>query len=242
MTQVNLLPGDVRERQKVRRLTALVVTGVVAVLALLFFVFVLQSARLANAKHQLDAQQVQNTALQSKIGQLAQFQQLKLQLSEKEALVTGAKVGAIAWSGVLRDISMVIPNKMWLTGMTATVALTAPTVITPAPVTPSGTTGTATPVVPTGPAIAANLQFAGVASDYPTVALWLTRLEQVDGWVNAWFSTASKQGSSDSATATCTTAVDGTQTCTTADPLAGKVNFTGTIDLTTLATIDGGKK
>jgi hypothetical protein len=31
--------------------------------------------------------------------------------------------------------------------------------------------------------------FSGVAADRPTIALWLTRLEEEPGWVNAWVST-----------------------------------------------------
>ena len=63
MTQVNLLPGDVKERQKSRRLTAAVILAVGAIVALLFFVFVLQAARFSNAQQKLEAQQAIMRAL-----------------------------------------------------------------------------------------------------------------------------------------------------------------------------------
>ena len=52
MTQVNLLPRDVRTRRQVRRVTAAAVGAVGAVVILLLAVFVLQSTRL----HQVDGQ------------------------------------------------------------------------------------------------------------------------------------------------------------------------------------------
>jgi Tfp pilus assembly protein PilN len=201
---------------------AAVIAGVGAVMALLFFVFVLQSARLSNSEQKLRAQQAVNSDLQGKIGQLQQFQQLKLTVAAREALAAGALSGQVAWSGVLRDISMVIPNKMWLTGMNGSL-----TSGTSAPLPPSGTptnTGTPTPVAPT---LVGTIQFQGMASDFPTVAKWLNRLEQVRGWVNSWASNALRQAAGD----TSSTQVN-----------ADKVQFTASVDLTTEATVQGSKK
>jgi Tfp pilus assembly protein PilN len=219
MTQVNLLPSDVRERLRTRRLMAAVIAGVGAVMALLFFVFVLQSARLSNTEQKLRAQEAVNSDLQAKIGQLQQFQQLKLTVAAREALAAAALNGQVAWSGVLRDISIVIPNKMWLTGMNG--ALTSSTA---APLTPSGTPTTGGAPAPVAPTLVGSIQFQGMASDFPTVAKWLNRLEQVNGWVNSWASNALRQ-SGDVLQAN-----------------ADKVQFTASVDLTTEATVQGSKK
>lgn len=216
MTQVNLLPSDVRERQRSRRLVAAAVAAVGAVVALLFFVFVLQSARLSNTEQKLNAQQAVNADLQNKIGQLQQFADLKQSVAAREAVRAGALNGQVAWSGVLRDISMVIPNQMWLTGMNATLTDTSSL---PASGTPP-TSGSAI-----APTMAGSIQFQGMASDFPTVAKWLTRLEQVKGWVNSWASSAVKSASTDSSV-----------------PNANKVQFTASVDLTTEATVQGSKQ
>jgi Tfp pilus assembly protein PilN len=138
MTQVNLLPSDVRDRQKTRRLTAVVITGVGAVVALLFFVVVLQAARLANADQKLQAQQAVNSELQSRIGQLQEFQQLKLTVAARELLSSAALDGRVLWSGVLRDVSMVIPGDMWLTSMSGTLTALSEPVAPAAPAAPKG--------------------------------------------------------------------------------------------------------
>ena len=70
MTQVNLLPSDVRQRLKTRQLTILVgMVGAIVVAALLFF-FVLQSGKLASANNDLAAAKATNNALQTQINSL----------------------------------------------------------------------------------------------------------------------------------------------------------------------------
>jgi Tfp pilus assembly protein PilN len=192
MTQVNLLPPDVRQRQRTRQLTLAVLFGAAAVIALLLVLFVLQSSRLSSANQRLQAQEDTNRGLQTHIAGLAQFQQLKQQVSDEEALVSGLVQGQVLWSGVLQDVSMVIPSQMYLTQLSGSLSQTPG---------PSGLIG--------------SLSFNGVSADQPTIADWLTRLEQVKGWVNSWISTASKSAS---ATGSVT------------------VNFTGTVDLTRDAT------
>jgi Tfp pilus assembly protein PilN len=225
MTQVNLLPGDVKERQRTRRLTAAVILAVGAVMALLFFVFILQSARLSDQQHKLQAQEAVNADLNGKIVGLQEFAALKAQVANREALTAAALDGEVLWSGVLRDVSMVIPDKVFLTGivgsLSAPVTSTAPVVAPPTPGT-SPSPGTTTPTAPvvTGPGLIGTIQFTGMADDHPSVAQWLTRLEQVTGWVNPWISNA--------------TEVDQNG--------APGVQWTGSLDLTSQATIQGGAR
>ena len=217
MTQVNLLPSDVRERQRSRRLVAAAIAGVGAVVALLFFVFVLQSARLSNAEQKLKAQQAVNADLQTKVSSLQRFAVLKQTVAAREALTSAALSGQVAWSGVLRDVSMVIPNQMWLTAFNG--SLTDTGVVSAA----SSGAGAAPQVGL--PSMAGSIQFQGMASDFPTVAKWLVRLEQVKGWVNSWAGSASRSAG---------------------DPSQGgnanKVAFTASVDLSTEATVQGSKQ
>jgi Tfp pilus assembly protein PilN len=216
MTQVNLLPSDVRERQRSRRLVAAAIAGVGAVVALLFFVFVLQSARLSNAEHKLQAQQAVNADLQTKVTSLQRFAVLKQTVAAREALTGAALNGQVAWSGVLRDVSMVIPNQMWLTAFNGSLSDVSTV--------PVSTGATAAPQVGL-PSMAGTIQFQGMASDFPTVAKWLVRLEQVKGWVNSWAGSAVRSSAADQSQSN-----------------ANKVAFTASVDLTTEATVRGSKQ
>jgi Tfp pilus assembly protein PilN len=216
VTQVNLLPSDVRERQQTRRLTAGLVVAVGAVLALLFFVFMLQVARLSDADQQLAAQEEVNGGLRQQIGELQEFQVLKQEVAAHEALVEEATAGQVLWSGVLGDVSKIIPGQMWLTGMTGTLAPPA------APVVETG--GTTTPPATTGEPstnLVGTIQFTGKALSYPTIARWLARLQQVTGWVNPWLTTAAKPEEVAGVAST------------------GEIDFTGTLDITAEAVVGG---
>lgn len=245
MTAVNLLPPQIREHQQTRRITLAVAAAAGAVVVLLGLVYFLQSSRLSDADRELAAQQGVNAGLQAEIAELQRFAELKAMLSGRQQLVDGALQGQVLWSGVLHDLSMVIPGDMYLTSMTATVS--AP-VLPAAPAAPAETGATggeatggdaaaqATPAPtegtapagsePTAPADATQplagsqlvglIQFDGVALDHPVIALWLTRLEEVNGWVNAWLTNSTK------------TNLGG----------ADIVQFSGTIDLSSDATTD----
>jgi Tfp pilus assembly protein PilN len=225
MTQVNLLPGDVKERQQTRRLTAAVILAVGAVVALLFVVFMLQAAKLSDANHRLQAQEALNADLGSQISELQPFADLKAQVAAREALTATALDGQVLWSGVLRDVSMVIPDKVWLSGLVGTLnnpAAAAPGAPPPPGSTPSPGATPAAPTTPaaTGPALVGTIQFTGNADDLPSVAQWLTRLERVTGWANPWISTATE-----------------------VDQPNGEpgIQWTGSLDLTVQATVQGGK-
>lgn len=224
MTQVNLLPGDVKERQRTRQLMAAVILAVGAVVALLFVVFMLQAAKLSDANHKLQAQEALNADINSQIVQLQPFADLKSQVAAREALTAAALDGQVLWSGVLRDVSMVIPDKVWLSGMVGALNPPAAAAAPVAPPTPGATPSPgATPAAPTtpavtGPALIGTIQFTGFADDLPSVAQWLSRLERVTGWANPWISTA-----------------------TAVDENGPSIQWTGSLDLSDQATVQGGK-
>src|SRR5437763_16319691 len=122
MTQVNLLPPDVRGRQRTRQLTVVVAAVAVAAVVLLLFVFFLQSSRLSSAQRNLEAQQATNQGLQTKINGLQQFAQLQQSVSAKQGIVNNLLAQQILWSGVLRDLSLVIPGQVSLSTATGSLA------------------------------------------------------------------------------------------------------------------------
>ena len=180
MSQVNLLPPELRQRQATRRLTSLIVAGGLAVLALIGVYYFLQTQKLADAQSELAAQQARNAELTTQIAELQQFADLDAELASKQALVASLYVNEISWSSALLDISRVIPDASYLTNLTGTLTATGTTAPGAVPTTP--TTGTS------DASLIGNMTFTGVADETETIASWLTRLETIDGWVNAWAS------------------------------------------------------
>ena len=178
MSQVNLLPPELRRKQIQRRMTTLIgaVGAVVVALLVLFYFF--QGMQLSSAKDELAAQQGRNAELQGQIAELQPFADLQTELKAKQDLVDTLYLNEVSWASVLLDVSRVIPDDSYLTNLSGQIAAPTGTVIGVDPTTalPGGLIG--------------NVTFAGVALQTDTIASWLTRLEQVRGWVNPWVNNA----------------------------------------------------
>jgi len=199
MSQVNLLPHDVQEGQRYRRLTLTVLLAGAIVLALVILLFFLQVGKLSSVNHDVEAAQQNNDVIQSQINQLQKYEDLQVQAQAAQAELAAAYRGEVSFSGMLMDLSRVIPSDAYLTSFSATI--TGP---------PTGETGgtTTTPLIGT-------MQMDGEAIGVDSLSVWLTRLEMVQGWVNPWMPTITADSAVPNAF-TFSTSVDLTQDVETA--------------------------
>lgn len=172
--RINLLPPELRERERGRRGAVAIVLIGLLVLAGLGGYFVLQERRLADIEQDLDAQQATNNALRAEISEIARFGELRAELEGRQRLVDAFLGNEVQWSGVLRDVSLIIPGDTWLEGFSG--------VVMDAAVAPG--------VDPTG--LIGQISFSGFGLSHRSVALWLIRLEDITGFVNPWLSSSSK--------------------------------------------------
>ena len=179
MSLVNLLPLELRERQAVRRTTSLLVAVGLAAIALIGILYLFQVLRLSQVRSDLEAQQSTNARLVSQIASLREFAALKAELAAKEALIDVIFVNEVSWSSALLDVSRVIPDASYLTNLTGQIEATVAGEVVAEPT--GGTPETT---------LIGNMTFAGVANQTETIATWITRLEEVQGWVNAWVNSA----------------------------------------------------
>lgn len=178
--RINLLPPELRERQRGRRrVIGISVAGAIVIVLLAAF-FVVQQVRLSGVQDDLDQQQATNAGLQQQIADLQSFEDLQAELQADQELLQGLLVNEVLWSGILRDISLVIPGEAWLEALSGT--------ITAEPV--SGSEAVAEPP-PAG--LIGQITFSGKTFDHPTVALWLSRLAEVEGFVDPWLSVAERE-------------------------------------------------
>jgi Tfp pilus assembly protein PilN len=178
VSQVNLLPPELRARQKTRQQTTLIAGAGVALIVLLLGFWFLQGQKLAGVNDDVAAQNLTNSGLQAQIDQLQDFQQLQEQAAAQQALLAKAFSGEVSFSQMLMDLSRTIPTDAYLTSFNAT--LTVPV---------AGAVG-ATPT--TG--FVGSFTTTGAADGFESLASWLTRLESVKGWVNPYFSSATETG------------------------------------------------
>jgi Tfp pilus assembly protein PilN len=178
--RINLLPPEVRQRQSIRRRTAAVIAAGVVVLAGVAALYFLQQLRLVGVNNDLEDQQAANAGIQAQINDLRRFDELQREVEASRGMLTTLMANEILWSGVLRDVSLVIPSDVWLSGMTGQMNESGG-----APAAP------ATPGV-TGQGLVGQITFTGFSLDHRAVALWLARLDDVRGFANPWLSNAQK--------------------------------------------------
>ena len=167
MSQVNLLPPDVLAAQRQRRLAGVVALAGIGVIGLILLFYVIQLGRLSGVQSDIEQAEANNQGLQNEIAELQEFEQLQAQAQAKQELLDEVFANEISFSGLLMDVSRVIPGTAALTSMNAAAQEPAPT------------TGGDTLLV-------GRIDVGGLALDYDTVASWLVRLERVEGWVNPW--------------------------------------------------------
>ena len=178
MSQVNLLPHDVQEGQRYRRLTLTVLLAGAIVLAVVIALFFLQVGKLSSVNHDVETAQQNNDFIQSEIDQLQKYEDLQVQAQAAQAELTAAYRGEVSFSGMLMDMSRVIPSDMFLTNFTSTISG------------PPAATGTTS-----GTALIGTMNMGGEAIGFDSLSTWLTRLETVQGWVNPWMPTISADSS-----------------------------------------------
>lgn len=167
MSQVNLLPPDILAAQRQRRLAGVVALAGVGVIGLILAFYVLQVSSLSGVQSDIEAAEQNNAGLQQDIAALREFEELRVRAQAKQALLDSVFANEISFSGLLMDVSRVIPSDAALTALSASAQEPAPTT--------GGTT-----------LLTGRIDVTGLALDYDTIASWLSRLEGVRGWVNPW--------------------------------------------------------
>jgi Tfp pilus assembly protein PilN len=184
--RINLLPPEIYERQRVRRRTAAVVVVGLIVLAALGAFYFLQTLRLNEVEDDITAQEAENARLQAQIAELQEIDALQREIEATRTVLNVLLADRVLWSGVLRDVSLVVPGQAWLSGLSGQVG--APGAVD----TTTGTTVTTPGQAAQPGALVGQISFDGFAFTHRDVALWLSRLEDVRGFLNPWLSNSTK--------------------------------------------------
>ena len=150
MRAVNLLPKDqAQARGSLPSTPVLVgVCSAVLVTAILGAMFMMQSAKVTKEQQKLDALQARVDALPpAPAGPTAGTTQLASEHGARVAALSAALSNRVAWDRVFREFSLVLPDDVWLT------SLTAQSPVSPAAgsTTPAPTTGQPNQECPTPP-------------------------------------------------------------------------------------------
>ena len=175
MSQVNLLPPEILQRQKVRQMTYAVMGAGAVVILLVVAFYVLQGTRLSGVNSDIDDQNANNRGIQAQISGLQQYAQLQQEAQAKQQTLTAVYAYEVAFDQLLQDVSRVIPSDAYLT--TLTFAVTPPA---------------AAPGQPAPLSLIGSMKADGTSANLGSISSWLTRSDAVRGWVNGWVTTTTR--------------------------------------------------
>ncbi|HET6712103.1 MAG TPA: PilN domain-containing protein [Actinomycetota bacterium] len=174
MSQVNLLPPDILQAQRYRRLTSGVVVAGIVLVAAVFAYYLWQSNELSSVNDEIVAQEATNASIQASIAEKQKYADLQAEAQAQQQLLAAAYAGEVSFSALLMDFSRVIPSDAYVNSLAVQADQAA--------VAAEGAT----------PGLIGGITGSGQAVSIDTLSVFLTRLEQVKGWVNPWMSTVSK--------------------------------------------------
>jgi hypothetical protein len=217
--KIDLLPRALVEQRLVRRQRGGIGAGFLVLLALLGLWYVLESRELTRARDRADQEQAVAAGLRAQRAQLQPLADLEAQIAAAEKLRASVYRREIRFSGVMRDISAIVPDDVWLTSMAIAFSAsdngsTAGGATTPAP-SPAGDAAAATtPGSPGAGSPVASITFGGAGLEHVDVGGFLRALargpkkggQQV--YLNPYFSTSQKTDEQGQATVTFDASVD----------------------------------
>jgi Tfp pilus assembly protein PilN len=168
---VNLIPPEQRRGQHAPVRTgrmAYVVTGVLAALLGGVVLMVLTSNQISERKAKIAELQQQSASLQARAARVAAYSQFRTVRNQRTSTVASLANSRFDWERVLRELSLVLPDDVWLSGVTGTV--------NPGVTPQEGVSVAERQAVP-GPA----LELVGCAAGQAGVAGLVSALHDIDG-------------------------------------------------------------
>ena len=171
LPRVDLLPPEIGQRRRLRRVQVALGGGVVAAVGLVAVLVVGAGSSVAAAQDDLDTAVATQGSLQQESGQYRDVTAAYQRSADAQAMLVAAMGEEVRYSRLLNDLSLSIPDSVWLTSAAWSQQPT--------------TAGTGTPGLGT-------LTVSGVAYEHEDVALWLESLASQQGYVDPLLQTADK--------------------------------------------------
>jgi Tfp pilus assembly protein PilN len=181
LPSVNLMPSEIAAAARFRRFQLCMGAAVVGAVVVVGALYVHGKSAVSDARAQVAQAQQEQASVQQELTSLHSVSDVYAQVAAKQAMLHQAMGSEVDWSTYLSDLSLRVPDNVWLSNLQATQSDT-------------GLTGPAGPAQPgtLAPTGIGTLTFAGVAFSHDDVATWLDVLAKEKGFANAYFSNSTK--------------------------------------------------
>jgi Tfp pilus assembly protein PilN len=182
LPRVNLLPPEIEQERSFRRTQLGLGAGIVASLGVVAALFLAANSQVATAEGELADSKRETAQLDARTAEYSQVPLVYSQVEAARAQLELAMGKEIRWSFYLNDLSLKIPNKVWLKSMTVAVTEATPGGVPAA----AGTDSYIDPGL-------GSVNFAGLARRHNDVAAWLDSLAKQKGYKDPYFTSSAKE-------------------------------------------------
>ncbi|HEY8816807.1 MAG TPA: PilN domain-containing protein [Candidatus Dormibacteraeota bacterium] len=177
MRPVNLIPPEDRRGEQAPLRTGplpYVLLGALVAILIGITALVLVDNQIAESKSEVTTLESEDATAAAKAQQLASYTQFRDMSEQRVATVQSLADSRFDWERVMRELALVLPSNVWLTGLTATAS---PAVMVDGGAGSGASSGAALRAQVSGPALELN----GCASGQEAVAGFVTALKDIDG-------------------------------------------------------------
>jgi Tfp pilus assembly protein PilN len=173
LPKVNLLPPEIAERARFRRIQLGLGGGVLATVGAVALLFIGASSSLTEANTELATATATGTQLQAEAAKYADVTAVYARAAAAEAMLTQAMGEEVRYSQFLNDLSLTVPENVWVKDVTFAQAAVPPAL----DATEAGI---------------GKVTFTGVGFKHDDVAVWLESLAKQKGYTNPYFSNSTE--------------------------------------------------
>jgi len=186
MARVNLLPPEVAEVRRFRRVQYGLGGAVLAAIGVVILLLVLAAGSVSSAQQQVDKKQAEQAQLQGRLTKFNGVRQVYARVAQDDAQLRSALSGEVQLSHYLNDLSLTVPQNVWLTNLSVTLDVGGGT----------GSAAAAGAGAGAGGAVArpgiGTLTATGSAFAHEDVANWLETLGRQKGFADAYLSSSTE--------------------------------------------------
>ena len=171
LPRVNLLPPEIGERQRFRRIQLGLCAGLLTATGVVALLYVGAVGSTTDAAAELAATSSRGASLRAQTNEYAEVQRIHAEAGAAKTMLSQAMAGEIRFSTLLDDLSRSVPDDVWLDNVTFTqTSASAPDAVA---------AGTSAGV--------GTVTFAGLGGEHDDVAVWLESLAAQERFADASF-------------------------------------------------------
>lgn len=177
MTRIDLIPPELVEKQKARSIIVLMSIGFGLIFGVMIFLYAVIYIQKVVASNRVDLIRKEKQKVEVATAKLKPYEERKKTFDERQEIVKTIMEDQVSWSSILNNISMIIPNDVWLYDFKADL----------------GPILTAKEQKAVAPTASPPIQINGYALDHSAVARWLVHLSEVNQFRTVWLNSSAEK-------------------------------------------------